>query len=75
MQMGKPIEITRLEFSANELRELALALHRSAPCDRRSLVGGTARALGRQAAAPARYDQTATAALPPEEECCGAGGF
>lgn len=52
-----------------------LALHRPARCDRRSLVGGTARALGRQAAAPAWYDQTATAALPSEEECCGSGGF
>jgi transposase len=27
MQMGKPIEITRLEFSANELRELAAGMH------------------------------------------------
>ena len=25
--MGKPIEITRLEFSANELRELAAGMH------------------------------------------------
>src|SRR5690242_16758578 len=27
MRMGKPIEITRLEFSANELRELAAGMH------------------------------------------------
>jgi hypothetical protein len=34
MQMGKPIEITRLEFSANELRELtrATTTTRTTPC-------------------------------------------
>jgi transposase len=44
-------------------------------CDRHPLVGGTARAVGRQAAASARHDPPAATAASPEEGYRGAGGF
>ena len=66
MQMGKPIEITRLEFSANELRELAAGMHDGAVVRRllaiALILDGHSRA---EAAAAQRHGPPDTARLGP----------
>jgi hypothetical protein len=63
MQMGKPIEITRLEFSANELRELAAGMHDGAVV--RRLLAIALKPLARRSGAAQRHGPPDTARLGP----------